>query len=62
MLTETLVQSGTAGAGRMVPPASTGISDRMRRAQEHGSPVKVALHTRVGRGSNPRFHARFDSL
>ena len=36
-----LVLAGTAGAGGMAPPTSTGISDRMKRVQEYSSPANV---------------------
>ena len=37
---ETLL-AGSAGAGRMVPPASTRISARMKRVHGHVSPVNM---------------------
>ena len=40
-LAEILVLAGTAGAGGMAPPASTRISARLKRDQEHSSPVNI---------------------
>ena len=42
-LARVLVLVGTAGAGGMIPPTSTRISDRIKRVHEHSSPVKI-LH------------------
>ena len=41
-LAEILVLAGTAGAGRMAPPASTGISAMMRCVQGHVSRVYMS--------------------
>ena len=40
-LAEIVVLAGTAGAGGMTPPTSTRISARMKRVQEHSSPVNM---------------------
>ena len=41
-LNQIVVLDGTAGPGRMSPPASTRISARLQRVQEHSSAVHVA--------------------
>ena len=38
---EILVLAAAAGAGGMAPPTSTRISARLKRVQEHSSPVSV---------------------
>ena len=43
-LAEILVPDGTAGADKMAPPTSTRISARLKRFQEHSSPVN-SLHS-----------------
>ena len=46
-LAEILVLAGTAGAGGMAPPTSTGISDRLKCVQGHSSAVNIALRTHL---------------
>ena len=43
-LVDILVLDGTTGARGMPPPASTGISARLKRVQGHGSRVNMYLH------------------
>ena len=43
-----LVLAGTAGAGGMVPPASTRIPARMKRVREHSSRVNIAYSLVLG--------------
>ena len=40
---EILVLAGTAGASRMAPPASSRISARLKRVQEHSSRVHIGV-------------------
>ena len=68
ILAETLVQNGTAGAGRMAPPACPRrIPAWLKLVQEHSSPVSLALAKRVGgptlsRASRWRYRAPRVSL